>query len=319
MTREPVLFVNSNYQPVLQRLQSLYTVYNYRDAEDREAVLTEAAKSVRAIFTNESSWEPSLMDALPRLELIVLVSNGFERIDLAKARRRGIRITNTPEQTTGDVADLAIALMLATARRITWAERYVRSREWIADGRPPLTRRFHGKKLGIVGLGSIGRAVAKRAGGFDMDIAYTGPARKDDVPYRYYANLTEMTRDVDFLAITCIGGPTTAGIVNAEVLNALGADGIVVNVARGSCIDQPALIAALRNGRLGGAGIDVYADEPADPAPFEGLDNVVLTPHYASGTPDTRMEMNEVGIQNLHAFFSGRPLVTPIPELQPAG
>jgi len=315
MAKESILFVNSNYQPVLERLQGLYTVYNYRDADDRDALMKQAAGSVRAVFTNESSWVPSIMDALPRLELIVLASNGYERIDLAKARKRGIRITNTPHQTTGDVADLAIALMLATARRITWAERYVRSGGWIAEGRAPLTRRFHGKKLGIIGLGSIGRAVGKRAEGFDMHIAYHGPAAKHDVPYRYYAKLTDMAREVDFLAVTCVGGPKTEGIINAAVLKALGPDGIVVNVARGSCVVQSDLLAALRDGSLGGAGIDVYADEPADPAAFEGLDNVVLTPHYGSGTPDTRMEMNELGIQNLQAFFSGRPLLTPIPEL----
>jgi hydroxypyruvate reductase len=316
MPGEPVLFINSNYKPVLERLQSLYTVYNYRDAADRDALVAEAAAAgTRVIFTNEGSWVQSLMGALPGLELIVLVSNGYERIDLAQARQRGIRITNTPDQTTGDVADLAMILMLGAARRVTWAERYVRSGEWVAKGRAPMTRRFHGKKLGIVGLGSIGRAVAKRAGGFDMDIAYHGPNRKSEVPHRYYANLADMARDVDFLAVTCVGGPRTAGIVNAEVLRALGPEGIVVSVARGSCIDQPALIAALRDGSLGGAGLDVYATEPADPAPFEGLDNVVLTPHYGSGTPDTRIEMNEIGLRNLAAFFAGEPLVTPIPGM----
>jgi hydroxypyruvate reductase len=312
MRREAVLFVNSNYKPVLERLQGLYDVYNYREAADRRALLAEAAPRTRAIFTNESSWEPQLMDALPKLELIVLVSNGYERIDLAKAKERGIHITNTPDQTTGDVADLAVTLMLATARRVTWAERYMRSGEWLRSGRPPLTRRFYGKKLGIVGLGSIGRAVARRAAGFDMDIAYHGPNRKDDVPYRYYPSLVDMARDVAFLAVACTGGPRTAGIVNAAVLKALGPEGVVVNVARGSCIDQRALLTALRDGSVGGAGLDVYAEEPADPAPFEGLDNVVLTPHYGSGTPDTRIDMNEMGLRNLQAFFAGEPLITPV-------
>jgi lactate dehydrogenase-like 2-hydroxyacid dehydrogenase len=244
----------------------------------------------------------------------VLVSNGYERIDLEKARRRGIRITNTPDETTGDVADLAFALMMAAARRITWAERYVRSGDWQRLGRAPLTRRVHGRRLGIVGLGSIGRAVARRASGFDMDVSYSGPNRKPDVPYRHFADLAAMAREVDFLAITCTGGPKTAGIVDTAVLEALGPDGVLVNVARGSCVDQPALLAALRDGRLGAAGLDVYAQEPADPAPFEGLDNLVLTPHYGSGTDDTRRAMNETGFRNLEAFFAGLPLVTPIPE-----
>src|SRR5262245_28187641 len=218
MAREAVLFVNSNYLPALERLQGLYDVYNYRDAPDRGALLAQAALRVRAIYTNESSWEPALMGALPKLELIVLVSNGYERIDLAEAARRRIRITNTPDQTTGDVADLAMALMLAAARRMTWAERYLRSGDWIRSGRAPLTRRLHGKRLGIVGLGAIGRAVAKRAAGFDMTVSYHGPGRKQDVPYRYYPVLADMAREVDFLAVTCSGGPKTANIVDAGVI-----------------------------------------------------------------------------------------------------
>ena len=315
MAKEPVLFINSNYPLALDMLQEHFTVFNYRDAKDRVALVADAAKCVRAIFSNESTWVPSLMDALPKLQMIALVSNGYERLDIAKAKSRGIRISNTPEQTTGEVADLAFLLMMATSRRLTWAERYMRSGDWLAKGRASMTRRFHGKKLGIVGLGAIGRGVAKRASGFDMDISYNGPNRKTDVPYRYYPNLVEMAREVDFLAVTCIGGPRTAGIVNAEVIKALGPDGIVVNVGRGTCIDQEALIAALRDGSLGGAGLDVYAKEPADPAPFAGLDNVVLTPHYGSGTPETRRDMNEVGIKNLHAFFAGKPLFSPIPEI----
>lgn len=315
--KPPILFLNSNWKPALQALEDRYTVFNYRDCADRPALLAQAAPVVRALFTNESSWEPALMDALPALELIVLVSNGYENVDLAKARARDIRITNTPDETTGDVADLAFALMMAAARRITWAERYVRSGGWQRIGRAPLTRRVHGRRLGIVGLGSIGRAVARRASGFDMDVSYHGPGRKADVPYRYFGDLAVMAAEVDFLAVTCIGGPKTAGIVDAAVLDALGPEGIVVNIARGSCIDQPALIAALREGRLGGAGLDVYAQEPADPAPFEGIDNVVLTPHYGSGTDDTRRAMNETGLRNLAAFFEGRALPTLIPELRP--
>ena len=314
--KPPILFVNSNWKPALQALEDRYTVFNYRDSQDRPALLKQAAPVVRALFTNEGSWQPSLMDALPALELIVLVSNGYENVDLAKARQRGIRVTHTPDETTGDVADLAFALMMAAARRITWADRYVRSGEWQRVGRAPLTRRVHGRRLGIVGLGSIGHAVARRASGFDMDVSYNGPRRKADAPYRYFDDLAAMATAVDFLAVTCIGGPRTAGIVDARVLQALGPEGIVVNIARGSCIEQPALIAALREGTLGAAGLDVYAQEPVDPAPFEGLDNVVLTPHYGSGTDDTRRAMNETGFGNLAAFFDGRALPMLIPELR---
>lgn len=313
MTQNAVLFVHSNHAPILAELEKLFTVYNYRDARDKAQLLREAAPVVRAVYTNESSWVPEIMDALPKLEMIALVSNGYERFDLKKARARKIKLSNTPTETTGDVADMCIALMMAAARKITWAERYVRSGEWLTKGRPGLTRRFYGKKLGIVGLGSIGRAVAKRAGGFDMDISYQGPNKKD-VPYTYYSDLVSMARDVDFLAVTCMGGPKTLGIINAKVLEALGPDGILASIARGSCIVESDLLAALRNNTIGGAGLDVHATEPLDPAPYAGLDNVVLTPHYASGTPDTRLEMNATGIRNLLAFFDGKPLLTPVLE-----
>jgi len=313
MTKNAVLFVNSNHSPVIHELEKLFTVFNYRDAKDKAQLLREAAPVVRAVYTNESSWVPEILDALPNLEMIALVSNGHERFDLKKIRARNIKLSNTPTETTGDVADLAVTLMLATARKITWAERYVRSGEWLAKGRPPLTRRFHRKRLGIVGLGSIGHAVANRARGFDMQISYHGPNKKNDVGYTYYADLVEMARNVDFLAVTCVGGPKTAGIINTGVLAALGPDGIVINIARGSCIVEPDLLDALRKGTIAGAGLDVYATEPTDPAPFAGLDNVVLTPHFGSGTPDTRLEMNATGIRNLIAFFAGQPLLTPVP------
>jgi D-3-phosphoglycerate dehydrogenase len=315
MAKEPILFINSNYPPILDELKSRYEVFHYWVAKDKEALVAEAAKSVRAIFSNESSWVPHLMDALPKLEIIALASTGYEKFDIATAKSRGIRITSAPSVAAGDVADLAIGLMLAAARRITWAERYLRAGKWVSEGRAPMSTRFYGKKLGILGLGAIGTATARRAQGFDMEICYHGRRRQPDVPYRYYANLLEMAADVDFLAVTCPGGPTTAGIVSAEVLKALGPTGIVVNVARGTCIDEPALIQALRGGTLGGAGIDVFTVDPDDGTRFAGMDNVVLTPHIGTGTPDTRREMNMAALENLEAFFAGRPLPSPIPEI----
>ena len=298
----------------MQRLNEHFTIYNYRDAADKAALMTEAAKHVRAICTNGSAWVTSLLDALPKLEVIACTSTGYDEFDMAALRRRNIRLCHSTGMSEKDVPDLAMALLLGAARRMTWAERYVRSGEWMVKGRAPTTTRVCGKKLGIVGLGSIGRAVARRASGFDMEISYQGPNRKTDVPYRYYASVVEMARDVDFLLMACIGGPTTVGIANAEVFKALGPTGIFINIARGSCVDQDALLAALHNGAIAGAGLDVYAHEPQDPKPFEGLDNVVLTPHYANGTPDTRRDMFNIAIENLLAFFAGRPLLTPVPE-----
>ena len=315
MAKEPVLFINSNYPPILDELKSRYEVFHYWVAKDKQALVAEAAKSVRAIFSNESSWVPHLMDALPKLEIIALASTGYEKFDIAKAKSRSIRITSAPDVAAGDVADLAIGLMLAAARRITWAERYLRAGKWVSVGRAPMATRFHGKKLGILGLGAIGSATARRAQGFDMEICYHGRRRQPNVPYRYYENLVEMAADVDFLAVTCPGGPATAGIVSADVLKALGPTGIVVNVARGTCIDEPALIQSLRDGTLGGAGIDVFTVDPDDGARFVGMDNVVLTPHIGTGTPDTRRSMNMAALENLEAFFAGRPLPSPIPEI----
>ncbi len=313
--KPPILFINSTYPPVLDDLIEHFTVYNYRDATDKKALVAAAAPHARAVFTNGSAWIPAMLDALPKLAMIACTSTGYDEFDIAAIKRRGIRMSHSTGLTSTDVSDLGMALMLGAARRIPWADRYVRSGDWLAKGRAPMTRRVTGKKLGIVGLGAIGRKVAKKASGFDMDISYTGPRRKDDVPYRYYANLLDMARDVDFLLLACIGGPTTAGIVNAEVLKALGPDGILVNVARGSCVDEPALLAALQDGTIGGAGLDCYATEPTDPRRFAGIENLALTPHFSSGTPDTRKAISAHGIANLQAFFAGKPLLTPIPEI----
>ena len=310
-----ILYINAPFPAVLETLNELFTVYNYREATDKAALVAAAAPHVRAVFSNGSAWIPSMLDALPKLEIVACTSTGYDEFDIEAFRKRGVRLTHSPGLTATDVSDLGMGLMLATARRMMWADRYVRSGEWLAKGRPPMTRRVAGKKIGIVGLGAIGLAIAKKAAGFDMEISYQGPRPKAGVPYRYYASVVEMARDVDYLMLACIGGPTTAGIVNAEVLKALGPDGILVNIARGSCVDQPALLAALRANTIGGAGLDVYEHEPHEPEPFAGLDNVALSPHCASGTPDTRRSMCELGVENLLAHFAGRPLLSPVREL----
>ena len=318
MTQEkpPILFINTSYPAALPDLEAKFTVYNYRDAEDKAALVAKAAKDdVRAIYTNGSNWISAMLEDLPNLEMVACTSTGYDEFDIEDVKKHGVRVSSSPELTAVDVADMAMALMLGAARRLTWAERYVRSGQWIIDGKAPLTRRVTGKKVGVVGLGAIGREFAERAAGFKMDISYQGPRKKDDVPYRYYADPVAMARDVDFLVVACIGGPTTVGVVNAEVLKALGPDGIVVNVARGTCIDGPALLGALRNGTIGGAGLDCHPMEPADPKIYEGLENVVLTPHFGSGTPDTRLDMSNLAIANLLAYFAGKPLLSPIPEI----
>jgi hydroxypyruvate reductase len=314
--KPPILFINTSYPAALPDLEKEFTVYNYRDAKDKEVLVAEAAKhDVRAIYTNGSAWIPAMLKDLPKLEVVACTSTGYDEFDIEDVKKHGVRISYSPELTAVDVADLAMALMLGAARRLTWAERYVRSGQWIIDVKAPLTRRVSGKKLGIVGLGAIGREFADRAAGFKMDISYNGPRKKNDVSYRYYSDLVEMAGDVDFLIVACVGGTKTEGVVNADVLKALGPDGIVVNVARGTCINGPALLSALRNGTIGGAGLDCHPMEPVDPKIYEGLENVALTPHFGSGTPDTRIEMSNLAIENLRAFFNGKPLLSPIPEI----
>jgi len=314
--KHPILFIGSTHPPVLADLDKLFTVYNYRDASDKDALIAAAAPHVRAVYTNGTAWVPPLLDKLPKLEMIACMSTGYDEFDIAALKKRSVRMSHSVNMSAGDVADMGMALVLATARKIPQYERYVRSGEWRAKGRPAATRRVHGKKLGIVGLGAIGRELAKRAaGGFDMEVSYQGPNRKADVPYRHYDSVLAMARDVDFLVLACIGGPTTANIVDAGVLKALGPDGILVNVARGTCVDEPALFRALKDGTIAGAGLDCYIQEPAEPAQFEGFENVVLSPHVAAGTPDTRRASCDLAIRNLLAFFDGKPLITPIDEI----
>jgi lactate dehydrogenase-like 2-hydroxyacid dehydrogenase len=219
-------------------------------------------------------------------------------------------VTNTPDVLTEDVADTALALMLATIRRIVVADRYVRAGSWL-KGAMPLTDSPQGKTVGIIGLGRIGRAIARRCEAFHLKVAYTGPNPKPDVAYEYFADPVALAVRSDILIAACPGGEATNGIVSRAVIDALGAEGVFVNISRGSVVDEPALVAALTEGRLGGAGLDVFASEPRVPEPLLKLDNVVLLPHVGSATHPTRRAMGQLVIDNLAAFFSGKPLLTP--------
>ena len=254
---------------------------------------------------------PALVEALPALEIIAINGVGTDAVDLDHARARGVRVTSTPGVLTDDVADLALALILATLRRVCVGDRLVRAGAW---GRTalPLATKFTGKRLGIVGLGRIGRAVAKRASGFDVTIAYTDRQAVADAPYPFQPSLVALARESDILVVAAAGGPTSRHLVGREVLDALGPDGILVNVARGSIVDEAALVDALREGRLGGAGLDVFEDEPRVPEALWTMDQVVLQPHQASATHETREAMARLVLDNLAAQFAGRPLLTPV-------
>lgn len=307
-----IVLVGPLYEPSQARLEGLFTVHRLWQAADREALLREVAERVRGVAVYALHGCPAaLIEALPRLEIVACMGIGVDRIDLAAARARGIRVTNTPDVVTDDTADTALALMLAIERRILDGDRFVRGGAW-RDGELAFGRALAGAKLGILGLGRIGRAIARRAEAFGMAIAYSGPRAKPDAAYQFFAEPAALAAWSDILAVACPGGAATRNLVDAAVLAALGPAGTLINIARGSVVDEPALIAALQSGALGAAGLDVYADEPNVPAALAALPNVVLLPHTGSATHQTRARMGDLMIDNLLAHFAGRPLATPV-------
>lgn len=296
----------------MKPLEADFTVHKYWEAADQDAFIADHADKIRAIATRgDKGASRALVEALPNLEIIVCYGVGFDAIDIDCARDRGVRVTNTPDVLTEDVADFGFALLLGTARMIPQGDQHVRSGAW-SSGPLPLATRLCGKRLGIVGMGRIGAAVAKRAAGFDMDISYFDINKRDDLPYRHVDNLVSLARDADFLVVTVAGGAGTSKIVNKEVLAALGPSGCLVNISRGSTVDQAALLDALEAGTIASAGLDVFESEPVDEPRFVALDNVVLQPHQASATLETRVAMGQLMRDNLTAHFAGKPLLTPV-------
>ena len=308
-----VLVVAKLWPPMMESLHAAFTVHDRINQTD-PAAFARAAPRIRAIAASgESRVTRELLAQLPALEIISVFGVGYDGIDVAAARERGIHVTHTPNVLNDEVADLAIGLMLAVARRIPQADRYVRDGKWSA-GPAPLARKVSGARLGIVGLGRIGNAIAKRAAAFDMSIAYTARSAKAESPYRYLPSAEALAAEVDFLVLITPGGAGTRKLVDAKVLAALGPQGYLVNVARGSVVDEKALVDALRNGRIAGAGLDVFEDEPNVPAALLALDNVVLTPHIGSATWQTRRAMADLSFGNLQAHFAGQPLLSPVPK-----
>jgi hydroxypyruvate reductase len=312
MTRPDVLELIDVHPGTTARLDQDYALHRLWEGK-RDRLIAEVAPRVRAAVTNGIvGMKGELIEALPALEIIGVFGVGVDAVDLATARARGVRVTNTPDVLTEGVAELGIALLLAVARRTPYNDRYVRSGRWPKEGDPALASSLAGRRLGIVGLGRIGRRVAQLAEAFGMEIRYGGPRRKADVTWRYYDDLVAMARDVDVLMLTCKGGSETAGLIGREVIEALGPEGWLINIARGSVVDELALVEALVDGRLGAAGLDVFASEPRVPEALLHLDNVVLQPHQGSASEETRAAMGRLVLQNLEAHFSGRPLLTPV-------
>jgi len=278
-----------------------FTMHKLWLAPDRNAYLKEHGGVVGA--------NASLIEALPKLEIISGFGVGYDAIDLDACRRRGIIVTNTPNVLNECVADTAMALLLAVSRRICEADRFLRAGKWL-QAKFPLAVKVSGKKCCIAGLGNIGSAIAARASGFGMKIGYYDPAPKPDLGYKRYDDLESMARDADYLVVSAVGGAGTRHLINAKILTALGKKGFLINVARGSLVDQDALVKALVSGEIAGAGLDVFADEPNVPPELIELENVVLTPHVASGTNETRQAMGELVFANLQAHFAGKPVLT---------
>jgi hydroxypyruvate reductase len=307
-----ILIVESMMPETEAQLEAAYHVHRLYNAKDHAALLKDVGPTVRGIATGgRLGASGDIIDVLPKLEIIAINGVGTDAVDLDRARARGIHVTTTPDVLTEDVADLALGLMIAVSRRICAADRLVRAGRWPSD-HMPLAASVHGKRLGIFGLGHIGRAVARRAEGFGMPIAYTERHPVADCAYRFEPELAALARDTDFLVLAASATAATHNIVNRTVLDALGPSGILINISRGSVIDEDALVAALVEARLGGAGLDVFAHEPEVPPALWNMDNVVLQPHQASATIETRRAMADLVLANLAAHFAGKDLLTPV-------
>jgi lactate dehydrogenase-like 2-hydroxyacid dehydrogenase len=296
----------------MKALEENYSVHRLWEAADRASFIAQHAEKIQAIATRgDLGASAELMAQLPNLQIVSVFGVGTDGVDLACARSRKIHVTNTPDVLTGDVADLGMALLLAAARLLPQGDALVRSGSWPKGGLP-LTTRVFGKKVGVVGMGRIGQAFAKRAAGFDCDISYFSRTEQTDLPYRFFPGLLDLARNVEFLIVTLAGGDGTKNIINADVLHALGPDGILVNISRGSTVDEAALLSALENRAIKAAGLDVFWNEPSINPRFLALDNAVLHPHHASGTVETRRAMGQLVRDNLAAHFSGKPLLTAV-------
>ncbi|MBL8325006.1 MAG: 2-hydroxyacid dehydrogenase [Rubrivivax sp.] len=298
----------------MEGLVKRYEVLDRLQDTDPAAFAARAPHIQAVAASGESKLPAELVARLPALKIVSVNGVGYDGIDVAACKARGAVVTHTPEVLNDDVADLAIGLMLSAARQLPAADRYVRAGDWAAKGPMPLARKMSGARLGLVGMGRIGKAIATRALAFGMSIAYTARSAKGELPYRFFPTAEALAAEVDFLVVITPGGAGTKHMIDAAVLKALGRKGILVNVARGSVVDEPALIEALEQGVIGGAALDVFADEPHVPERLKALPQVVLVPHIGSATTRTRQAMADLALANLEAFFAGRPLPSPVPE-----
>jgi lactate dehydrogenase-like 2-hydroxyacid dehydrogenase len=314
MTR--VLMVGQLMPPLAETLRTTYDALVLPDGPDRDAFLAEHGPKVEVVVTSGRFGVPTaVMDALPALGAVVNFGVGYDSTDTATARTRGILVSNTPDVLTDCVADIALGLTIDVLRGLGAADRFVRRGDWTPGTTFPLTRRVSGKRVGILGLGRIGSAIATRFEAFGCPVSYHSRREVEGAPYSYAATPVELAAGVDVLVVATAGGSATARLVDRAVLEAVGPDGYLINIARGSVVDEDALVDLLTSGGLAGAGLDVFADEPRVPDVLLDLDNVVLLPHLASGTVETRAAMAQLTLANLDSYLADGTVLTPVPEV----
>ncbi len=319
MTKQDVLMPIPLTPLIIEALEREFTLHKMWLAADRGAMISALAPSLRAIATavpilaqdHAFPITAEVMQGFPRLEIVANLGVGYDNIDAKWAASHGIAVTNTPDVLTEETADTAFGLMLNAVREFSAAERYLRAGKWLE--RPyRLTASLQGRTLGILGLGRIGKAIARRAEAFGLKIAYYSRNKVAGVAYTYFPDLVSLAANCDILMVVVPGGPDTRNLVDAKVLKALGPEGILINIARGTIVDEPALVQALQNGTIHAAGLDVFADEPRVPPELIAMENVVLLPHVGSASHVTRDAMSQLVVDNLCAWRDGKPLLTPV-------
>jgi lactate dehydrogenase-like 2-hydroxyacid dehydrogenase len=310
MTDTPaVLIMQRHLGPVGVFLAGTYTVYNFWEGPP-----AEAAHTIRAlVMAGEFEIDKALVESLPNLGLIAVFTSGYDRVDVAWARARGLQLSHAPAVNYEETADMALGLLLAARRQIVAGDREVRAGEWLPT-KKTLTRAMRGQKTAIVGLGHIGRELALRCEVLGMEVRWWGPRAKPDAAWPRVENLTELARWCDNLVICAKVDASNVGMVSKDVIEAVGPEGLIVNVSRGQIIDEDALIDALKAGTLGSAALDVFVEEPTPPARWADVPNTILTPHTGGATTDSVQRMLALLVQNLTAFLDGKPLATPVPD-----
>jgi lactate dehydrogenase-like 2-hydroxyacid dehydrogenase len=310
-----ILMTAPMMQIVIDALDEAFTLHRLWEQENPDAFLREVGPRIRGVATSTlyGRTDATLLDHLPNVEIISSVGVGYDNVDVVEAARRGIVVTNTPDVLNDEVADLTIGLLLATLRQIPQADRYLRAGQWLKASFP-LSATLRDRKVGIVGLGRIGKAIARRLEGFGVSIAYHGRTKQEDVSYPYHSTVTDLAQASDVLIVITPGGASTKHLIDAQVLKALGPNGVLINVARGSVVDEKALIEALRSGTILSAGLDVYDNEPRVPQELIDMEHVVLLPHIASASVHTRNAMGKLTADNLISWFAGNGPLTPVTE-----